>query len=63
MTDVLPEQWWTEMRTTVRRALVAAYGLEVGTEAASDATAWAWEHRDALGSMKNPKGSFLASCR
>ena len=56
MNDVLPEQWWAEMRTTVRRALVAAYGLEVGTEAASDATAWAWEHRQELSAMKNPAG-------
>jgi DNA-directed RNA polymerase specialized sigma24 family protein len=56
MNDVLPEEWWAEMRTTVRRALVAAYGLEVGTEAASDATAWAWEHRQEIGAMKNPAG-------
>ena len=56
MNDVLPEHWWAEMRTTVRRALVAAYGVEVGTEAASDATAWAWEHRQELCEMKNPAG-------
>jgi DNA-directed RNA polymerase specialized sigma24 family protein len=52
----LPEQWWAQTRTTVRRALVAAYGVEVGAEAASDAMAWAWEHRAALSEMKNPAG-------
>ena len=56
MNDVLPDDWWADMRTKVRRALVATYGVEVGTEAASDATAWAWEHRQELCEMKNPTG-------
>jgi len=30
----------------VRRAAVARYGFEVGTEAAADAQEWAWTHRD-----------------
>lgn len=45
-----------ELAPRVRRALVAAYGVEVGVEAAADATAWAWEHREELATMKNPAG-------
>lgn len=35
-----------QIETPLRRALVAAYGIEVGVEAAADAWAWAWAHRD-----------------
>lgn len=38
----------------LRRALVAAYGRERGREAASEALAWAWEHRDRLQTLDNP---------
>lgn len=37
-------------------ALAAAYGLEVGAEATSDALVWAWEHWDDLTSKRNPVG-------
>lgn len=40
----------------LRRALVAAYGLEVGSEAASDAMAYAWEHWPKVQAMDNPTG-------
>ena len=40
----------------VRRGLIAAYGIEAGTEAAADAAVWAWEHRNRLVTMKNPAG-------
>jgi DNA-directed RNA polymerase specialized sigma24 family protein len=40
----------------LRRALVAAYGVEAGREAAADALAWAWEHLDRLEPMPNPGG-------
>ena len=40
----------------LRRALVAAYGLEVGSEAAADALAWAWEHLERVEGMVNPGG-------
>lgn len=40
----------------VRRALVARYGLDVGTDAAADAIAWGWEHGDAITAMDNPGG-------
>ena len=40
----------------VRAGLVAAYGPEVGLEAASEAMAYGWEHWDRLSSMDNPAG-------
>lgn len=40
----------------VRRALVARYGVDVGSEAAADAAAWAVEHTQRLASMDNPCG-------
>jgi RNA polymerase sigma-70 factor (ECF subfamily) len=40
----------------LRRAFFARYGTEFGNEALADATAWAWEHRESLGSMGNPVG-------
>lgn len=41
---------------SLRAALVAAYGVEVGLDAASEALAWGWEHRDRLAGMVNPSG-------
>lgn len=40
----------------LRRALVAAVGIQVGLEAASDALAYGWEHWDRIGEMENPGG-------
>jgi DNA-directed RNA polymerase specialized sigma24 family protein len=40
----------------VRRALVATYGAERGREAAAEAFAWAWEHRDTLAGIDRPVG-------
>ena len=40
----------------LRRVLVAHYGVEVGSEVASDALAWAWEHWDRVRQMENPCG-------
>ena len=40
----------------LRNALVASYGVEVGTEAASDALAHGWEHWDRVRGMENPIG-------
>jgi DNA-directed RNA polymerase specialized sigma24 family protein len=40
----------------VRRALVAHYGVEVGTDATADAMGWAWEHLDRLSGLHNPAG-------
>jgi RNA polymerase sigma-70 factor (ECF subfamily) len=40
----------------LRRALVAAYGSEIGRDAAADALAWAWQHWDRVRVMDNPGG-------
>jgi RNA polymerase sigma-70 factor (ECF subfamily) len=40
----------------LRAALVAAYGPEVGLDAASEALAYGWEQWHRLGSMDNPAG-------
>lgn len=40
----------------LKRALVGAFGSEVGREATSDALAYAWEHWAAISTMENPVG-------
>jgi DNA-directed RNA polymerase specialized sigma24 family protein len=40
----------------VRRALVAYYGIEVGSEAAAEAMAVAWQRWDEIAVMDNPGG-------
>lgn len=40
----------------LRRALVAAYGGELGRDATADALAWAWEHLDVVEGLENPAG-------
>lgn len=40
----------------LRRALVAAYGPDLGRDAAADALAWAWQHWDRVQTMDNPAG-------
>jgi DNA-directed RNA polymerase specialized sigma24 family protein len=45
----------TEVKT-VRRALVARYGVQAGTEATADAVAWAWQNLDEVLGAQNPSG-------
>ncbi len=40
----------------LRAGLVAAYGSDVGLDAAAEALAYAWEHWDRLSTMTNPSG-------
>lgn len=40
----------------LRHALVAAYGADVGRDAAAEAIAYGWEHWDRLRTMDNPIG-------
>ena len=42
-----------EVEAPLRRALVAAFGLERGREATVNALSWAWEHRARLRSVDN----------
>lgn len=45
-----------EIEPRLSHALAAAYGPEVGAEAAADALVWAWEHWDRMGEMNHPLG-------
>ena len=45
-----------EVEAGLRRALVAAYGMEVGRDAATDALVWAWQHWPRVQAMENPGG-------
>lgn len=45
-----------DVEPRLRRALVAAYGPDAGSDAAADALAWAWEHLERLERMANPAG-------
>jgi len=40
----------------LHRALVAAYGLDVGVDAAAEAMVWAYARRDEVVAMDNPLG-------
>lgn len=50
------EELIIELAPRVRAALVAAYGVEAGNEAAAETSAWALEHRDRLSGRENPAG-------
>lgn len=45
-----------EVEPRLRRALVAAYGPDVGSDAAAEALSWAWEHFERVERMRNPAG-------
>jgi RNA polymerase sigma factor (sigma-70 family) len=40
----------------LRTALVAAWGVDLGTEAAAEALAWGWQHWDRVRTFANPHG-------
>jgi DNA-directed RNA polymerase specialized sigma24 family protein len=50
------EHFVADVEPRLRRALVAAYGPDVGREATVDPLAWAWENRQRLASFANPAG-------
>lgn len=50
------ESFVGEIEARLGRALVAAFGPEVGNEVTRDALAYAWEHWDRLSTMDNPVG-------
>lgn len=50
------ERFFREVEPKLRRALVAAYGPELGREAAAEALAYGWEHWERLSRMANPAG-------
>lgn len=48
--------FFEETEPRLRRALSAAFGAEIGREAAADALAYGWHHWDRIGDMENPAG-------
>jgi RNA polymerase sigma factor (sigma-70 family) len=48
--------FWVDVEPSLRRAFVAAFGVERGREATQEALAWAWEHWDRVAMMTNPAG-------
>ena len=45
-----------EVEPRLRLALVAAFGVDAGVEAAADAMAYGWEHWETLRERENPAG-------
>ena len=54
--EMAVERVLVALECTVRRALVARNGLDVGSDAASEAMAWAVQHRQRVMTMDNPAG-------
>ena len=50
------ERFVIDVEPSLRRALVAAYGADVGRDATAEALAWGWENWERLRSMDNPVG-------
>lgn len=50
------DEFVTSVEPRLRRALVAAYGPELGREATADALAWAWQHWERVQAMENAPG-------
>ena len=49
-------EWATEAEPRIRQSLTAAFGVQVGRDAAADALALAWERWDRVSVMANPVG-------
>jgi len=45
-----------ESEPRLRRALVAAFGVDIGAEATAEALAFGWEHWERVSRMPNPAG-------
>lgn len=54
--EVAFDRFVREVEPRLRRALVAAYGPQVGRDATVDALGWAWAHWDRMATMGNPAG-------
>lgn len=48
--------FYREVEPRVRRALVAAFGVDIGSESAAEALAFGWENWERVGQMPNPAG-------
>jgi len=56
MTDTSFTEWATEAEPKVRQSLTAAFGVQVGRDAAAEALAMAWERWDQVSVMENSIG-------
>lgn len=50
------ERFVADVEPRLRRAFVAAYGVERGSEATAEALAWAWTHWTRVSAMDNAAG-------
>ena len=50
------EDFYRASEPRLRRALISRFGFESGTEAAAEALAYAWAHKDRVLSMETPVG-------
>ena len=50
------ERFLADAERRLRRAYIAAYGIDRAADATAEALAWAWEHRERLTGMKNAVG-------
>ncbi len=57
------ESFVAEVGPRLRDCLTARFGREAGSEAASDALSYAWEHWDRVSRMDNPAGYLFAVAR
>ena len=48
--------FFRETEPRLRRALVAAFGVDVGAESTAEALAFGWEHWERVSRMQNPAG-------
>ena len=55
-TDTAFRDFVVDAERSLRRAFIAAYGIERAAEATAESLAWAWEHRERLDGMENPVG-------
>lgn len=46
----------SEVEPSMRRAFTAAFGLDLGREAAAEALAYGWQHWSRVSAMENPSG-------
>jgi len=56
MTNERFEELYARTEPAIRRALVAAYGRDLGNEATDDAFAWAWANLEKVLDLENPAG-------
>ena len=54
--DALFRAFIEDQGARLRRALIAANGVQMGNDVCADALAWAWEHRSRVLAMEHPAG-------